>query len=124
MAIYVTLDDIKRQVNVEHSDDDKLLQDMIDEAEEWVEKTIQQPLADLEASDTATTDQAATESPDDNTAGAAEAVAVKRIPKPLRRAILIYAATLYANREAVAYGQPVAPPYNLMSLITPYIKFR
>lgn len=90
---------MKRQCNVEHNEDDKLLKDQLDAAENWVEKTIQQPLTDVCVNGV--------------------------LPKMLKQAILIKAATLYANREAVAFsGQPTAIPYNLMSLVTPFIKFR
>lgn len=101
MATFATLEEIKRQCNVEHNDDDKILRDHLDAAEAWVEKTVQQPLLDIAAAHSG------------------------QLPKTLKQAILIYAAGLYANREPVAFsGQPTPIMYNLMSLVIPYIKYR
>lgn len=104
MAKYVTLDELKEQTNVEHSQDDRILQIHLDAAEAWVEKTIQRSLKELEFT------------PEDG--------GEPTIPEPLRMATLIFAAGLYSNREPVAFGgAPVAIPYNLNSMIVPYINF-
>lgn len=101
MATFATLEEIKHQCNVEHNDDDKILRDHLDAAEAWVEKTVQQPLLDIAAAHNG------------------------QLPKPLKQAILIFAAGLYANREPVAFsGQPTPIMYNLTSLVIPYVKYR
>jgi hypothetical protein len=100
MATFATLEDLKEQCNVQHNEDDKRLREMLDAAESWVEKTIQQPLQNVCVNG--------------------------QLPKPVKQAILIYAAGLYANREPVAFsGQPTAIPYfNPYALLTPYINYR
>ncbi len=101
MATFATLEDLKEQCNVQHNEDDKRLREMLDAAESWLEKTVQQPLTDIAAKHN----------------GA--------LPKDLKQAMLIFGAGLYANREGMAFsGQPTPVPYNLMSLVTPYIKYR
>lgn len=101
MATFATLSELKEQCNVEHNEDDNLLKRQLDAAESWLEKTLQQPLTEVAEKHNG------------------------QFPKILNQAILVYAATLYANREAVAFsGQPTAIPYNLMSMVTPFINFR
>lgn len=41
----------------------------------------------------------------------------------LVEAILLFSGTLYANREAVAYSNPVKVPFSIGDLIQPYIKY-
>ena len=99
MATFATLEDLKRQCNVEHNDDYKILRYHLNAAEAWLEKTIQQPLQNVCKNGT--------------------------LPHDLKQAMLIFAAGLYSNREPTAFsGQPTPVPYNLMSLVTPYIKYR
>lgn len=104
MAKYVTLDELKAQCNVEHNEDDKLMQKQLNAAEAWVEKTVQCSLSEYEFTP--------------------EGAETPTIPESLQQAILIFAAGLYSNREPTAFGSVPAPiQYNLMSLLTPYIKF-
>ena len=104
MAKYVTLDELKAQCNIEHDEDDKLLQKQLNAAEAWVEKTVQRPLSEFEFTP--------------------EGSETPTIPETLQQAMLIFAAGLYSNREAVAFGSVPAPiQFNLMSLLTPYINF-
>ncbi len=104
MAKYVTLDELKAQCNVEHNEDDLLMQKQLNAAEAWVEKTLQCPLSDYEYT------------PD----GSEKAT----IPESIQQAVLIFAAGLYSNREANSFGAAPTPiMFNLMSLLTPYIKF-
>ena len=49
MATFATLEDLKEQCNVQHNEDDKRLREMLDAAESWLEKTVQQPLTDIAA---------------------------------------------------------------------------
>lgn len=103
MANYCTLEELKGHVNVEHDEDDGILQIQLDAAEAWIEKTIQRPLKELEKVGND---------------------GKPFIPAPLKQATLIFAGGLYSNREPVAFGgAPVAVPYNLMALIAPYINF-
>lgn len=104
MAKYVTLEEIKAQCNVEHDEDNALLQKQLNAAEKWLEKRLQRPLSELEYTP--------------------EGADAPTIPEDLQQAILIFAAGLYANREAVSFGSVPSPVlFNLPALYTPYIKF-
>jgi hypothetical protein len=46
-----------------------------------------------------------------------------KLDSALVYAILVFAGTLYANREAVAYGNAVPVPYTLSFLIQPFRKY-
>jgi uncharacterized phage protein (predicted DNA packaging) len=100
--MYVTVEQLKRQVNVDFNDDDEYMSDLIEVAQTAVENDIQRPLSELET----TEDNSAT------------------IPAPLRHAILLLASNLYSNREPVAFSVPQAVPYTLRYLIQPYILYQ
>jgi uncharacterized phage protein (predicted DNA packaging) len=99
MVQYVTVDQCKAQSTIPFADDDELIGELINAAQERVEKDIQQPLTACLESDGTT------------------------LAYPLQRAIIIMVATLYSNREAVAYSQPYNVQYSYGWLITPYIKY-
>lgn len=95
--MYVNLAQLKKQCNVDVSDDDEYMTSLIDVAEAAVENDIQQPLSGLAVED--------------------------KLPAPLMHAILLVAANLYNNREPVAFANPQSVPYTLQYLIKPYIKY-
>jgi uncharacterized phiE125 gp8 family phage protein len=45
------------------------------------------------------------------------------IPQALKTAIKTLVATWYSNREAVSYGQPFQVPYTLLYMLQPYKKY-
>ena len=98
MSTYVTTDYLKEHAYIDSDAEDDYLQRLLDASEAHVAKEIQCPLSDYA-----------------DTTGS--------LPKDLTHAIVIYAATLYANRESVAFGTPQAVPYSYRDLIVPYIKF-
>lgn len=100
MELYVSVDDLKVQVNLvrEYRDEDEYLLELLEVAEVSVEKHIQQPLAEF-------VDEAG------------------KLNPMLRHAIRIIAAHFYANREPVAYGQPHIIPYTLEYLLQPFKKY-
>lgn len=95
---YATLAQIKKQLNIDFSDDDSYLEALLMAAEQSVENYIQQPLQGLEV----------------------EGV----LPSPLLVSVLLIAAGLYSNREPVSYTAPHVVPYSVGFLLQPYIKYR
>lgn len=94
--MYVTLEDIKRHLNVDFDEDDTLITSMIEAAEVSIEHSINAPLADI-----------ATE-------GA--------LPKDLVHAIRIMTAVFYEYREGFTHGKIMQVPFTLAHLLTPYRK--
>ena len=95
---YASLSLIKKQLNIDFSDDDAYLEALLMTAEQSVENYIQQPLQGLERDGI--------------------------LPYPLLFSILMIAAGLYSNREPVAYSTPHVVPYSVGFLLQPYIKYR
>ena len=96
--MYVTVEQLKKQVNVDFDDDNGYMTDLIEVAQTSVENDIQRPLSELETSE-------------------------GLIPAPLKHAILLLASNLYSNREPVAFASPQPVPYTLRYLSQPYIKY-
>ena len=97
---YVTSAELAKQCNIDNVtvDEENYLTRLVLTATVTVENKIQQTLLGLEDTD-------------------------GNIPEPLRQAILLIAANLYANREPVAYGVPQRIPYTLDYLVSPYIQY-
>lgn len=96
----VSVADLKAHANITVEDDDALLQSYIDAAEEWVGKFTGKALASYAA---------------DNPSAS--------VPEPLKHAVKMLAAHLYANREATIVGQTltitdVSP--GIYDLMNPY----
>jgi hypothetical protein len=99
----VSVEDIKAHANVTITDDDDLLQSYIDAAEEWVGKFTGKALASY--------------ADDDPPA---------EVPEPLKQAVKMLAAHLYANREATLVGNTltivdVSP--GIYDLMAPYREY-
>ena len=94
--MYVTLEDIKRHLNVDFDEDDTLITSMIDAAEVSIEQSINTPLAGI----------------------AVEGV----LPKDLIHAIRILTAVFYEYREGFTHGKIMQVPFTLAHLLTPYRK--
>lgn len=94
--MYVTLEDIKRHLNVDFDEDDTLITSMIEAAEVSIEHSINTPLADI----------------------ATEWV----LPKDLVHAIRIMTAVFYEYREGFTHGKIMQVPFTLAHLLTPYRK--
>lgn len=101
--MYVTVEELKKQLNVDYSDDDEYMSRLLDVAEAAVQNDIRRPLSELE--------------------DMAQDVWGRTIPAPLRHAILLIATNLYSNREPVAFATPQPVPYTLQYLLQPYIKY-
>ena len=98
---YITTEQLAQQCNIDNptADDTTYLSDLLEAAVTTVENKIQQKLADVAAANNDT------------------------LPAPLKQAMLLIAANLYANREPVAFGVPQRIPYTLDYLIEPYILY-
>lgn len=94
--MYVTLEDIKRHLNVDFDDDDELITSMMEAAEVSIEQSINTPLADISV----------------------EGV----LPKDLIHAIRIMTAVFYEYREGFTHGKIMQVPFTLSHLLTPYRK--
>lgn len=95
--IYVTLEEIKQHLNIDFSDEDVYLSDLIEVAQTSVEMAISTPLTDY--------------------------VVGGKLNPMLRHAIKILAGNFYANRESVAYAEPRPIPYTLDYLVKPFRKY-
>ena len=89
----VTLEDIKRHLNVDFDEDDALITSMIEAAEASIEQSIGVPLADI---------------------------ATDGFPDDLKHAIRILTATFYEYREGFTNGKIQQVPFTLSHLISPY----
>ncbi len=91
--MYVTLDELRAHLNIEYADEDSYLRHLIETSEAAVELWINRPYSDVLVSD--------------------------RLPAPLRHAILLEAARLYAHREGET-ARTMEVPFTLSALILPY----
>lgn len=98
MKLYVEAKALRVHLNIDITDEDEYLTELSSVAQASVEKYLQCELTDYEKDG--------------------------KLNPMLVHAIKIMAATLYDNREAVAYGVPRAVPYTLNYLIQPFIKYR
>ena len=100
MAKYTKVEDLQKQLEIDYLEagDEKFLGLLLDASESRIEKEINQPLSEF-VDDKGVLDSA------------------------LVSAILIFAATLHANREAVAYANVQPVPYTLHFLLQPFRKY-
>lgn len=94
MANYVSVDELRFHLNIEYTDEDGYLKHLIEVSEEAVQMWINRPFTDLIGEDF-------------------------DIPAPLRHAILIECARLYAHREGET-TRTTEVPFTLSALILPY----
>ena len=93
--MYVSVEEIKRHLNIDYEEDDLYLQDLIEAAEDAIERFIQQPLKDIEVDGL--------------------------LPASLKHAVRLMVGGFYANREPAAFAAVNEIPYNLHFLL---IQFR
>lgn len=91
---HVTLDELKAQLNIDHYDEDVYLCHLIEVGEEAVQLWINRPYSEV-------------------------LTAEGRLPAPLRHAILLECARLYAHREGET-TRTAEVPFTLSALILPY----
>ena len=97
---YVTTAELAKQCNIDDTtDEESYLSGLLEVSVTTVENKIQQKLDDVKTANGGV------------------------LPAPLKQAMLLIAANLYANREPVAFGVPQRIPYTLDYLIEPYILY-
>lgn len=99
MKEYITLEEIKKHLNIDFSDDDSYLTDIVTVAQLSVEKAINCDLSNYEVGDGS-------------------------LNPMLKHAIKILAGNFYANREPVSFATPNVIPYTLAYLIRPFKKYQ
>ena len=100
MAKYTKVEDLQKHLEIDYLEveDERQLKLFLDASESRIEKEINQPLSEF--------------------------VDKEGVLDPaLVAAILIFAGTLHANREAVAYADVKAVPYTLHFLLQPFRKY-
>lgn len=94
--MYITLQQVKRHLYIDHNDDDQYLADLITVAEDAVRNDLNlESLTEIE----------------DNTG---------MLPASVIQAMLLLVGTLYANRESVTYGTPNVVPHAYQYLLDLY----
>lgn len=93
--MYISLEEAKAHLNVEHDEDDVYITSLIETAEEQLANCINRPLSDVLKED-------------------------GTIPTPLRHAIKILVAKLYAYREGDTIGKAQEASFTLANLFMPY----
>lgn len=91
--MYLTLQQVKKHLNIDHNEDDQYLADLITVAEDAVRNDLNlTSLSEIE----------------DN---------VGMLPASVIQAMLLLVGTLYANRESVTYGTPNVVPHAYQYLL-------
>ena len=91
--MYLTIDDVKRHLIIDHDEDNKYLADLITVAENAVCKDLN--LHSLKEIEDCT----------------------GMLPPSVIHAVLLLIGTLYANRESVSYGNPTVVPHSYQYLL-------
>lgn len=89
--MYISVDDLKRHLNIDYDEDDQYLTELIEAAESAIELYIQQPLSGL--------------AEDGN------------LPSDMKMAVRLLAGGFYANREPAAFAASSEIPYGLTFLL-------
>lgn len=94
----ITVDDLKKHLNIDHNEDDAYIADLISVAEDAVETYINRPLVDF--------------------------VDAEGTLKPaVRHACRLLVGTWYANRESVVFSTPSELPDGVVALLLPLRRF-
>ena len=98
-CIMLTIEDLKKHLNIDHDEDDAYIQELISVAEDAVETYINRPISDY-------------------------ADAEGKITKPaIRHACRLLVGTWYANRESVVFSTPSELPDGVVALLLPLRRF-
>lgn len=94
----LTLEDLKKHLNIDHDEDDAYIEELISVAEDAVSTYVNRPLAEL--------------------------VDEKGKLKPaVRHACRLLVGTWYANRESVVFSAPSELPDGVVALLLPLRRF-
>lgn len=97
---YVSVEDLRRYMNISFCEDDLLFAELEESAEEILAGHLN--VESLE------------EYEDES----------QELPQALKTAIKTIVANLYTNRESIAYGQPYRVPYTLEYIIQPFKNYQ
>lgn len=95
MSQYLSLEDAKRHLMVDFSEDDALIAEYIKASEGKLSNDLKRPLSELEGEG-------------------------GELPSPLLHALRLLVGRFYMSREGVAFTRSVELPYSYLSLIYPY----
>ena len=96
--MYITVEDLKRHLNVDHSEDDTYIGDLYEVAEDAVAEYLNRPLTDFVDND-------------------------GHLKASVRHAIRLLVGTWYASRESVAFAAPSVMPDGVYALLLPLRRF-
>lgn len=95
--MYLTVEDLKKHLNVDHSEDDVYIGDLIEVAEDHVSTFLNAPLSDY--------------------------VEDGHIKASVKHAVRLLVGTWYASRESVAFATPSVLPDGVYALLMPLRNF-
>ena len=94
----LTVDDLKKHLNIDHDEDDAYIADLISVAQDAVETYLNRPIVDF--------------------------VDARGTLKPaIRHACRLLVGTYYANRESVVFSTPSELPDGVIALLLPLRRF-
>jgi hypothetical protein len=96
--MYLTVEDLKKHLNVDHSEDDVYIGELAEVAEDAVAEYLNRPIADFV---------------DEN----------GKLKASVRHAIRLLVGTWYASRESVAFATPSVMPDGVYALLMPLRRF-
>lgn len=94
----LTVEDLKKHLNIDHDEDDAYIQELISVAEDAVETYINRPLAEMVGDD-------------------------GKLKPAIRHACRLLVGTWYANRESVVFSTPSELPDGVVALLLPLRRF-
>lgn len=96
--MYLTVEDLKKHLNVDHSEDDDYIGELIEVAEDAVSTYLNRPLGEMVGSD-------------------------GKLKAAVRHAVRLLVGTWYASRESVAFASPAVLPDGVYALLLPLRRF-
>ena len=95
--MYITIEDLKKHLNVDHSEDDDYIGELSEVAEDAVAEYLNRPISDF--------------------------VIDGKLKASVRHAIRLLVGTWYASRESVAFASPSVLPDGVYALLMPLRRF-
>ena len=95
--MYITVEDLKKHLNVDHSEDDDYIGELSEVAEDAVAEYLNRPISDF--------------------------VTDGKLKASVRHAIRLLVGTWYASRESVAFATPSVMPDGVYALLMPLRRF-
>lgn len=95
--MYLTVEDLKKHLNVDHSEDDDYIGELSEVAEDAVAEYLNRPISDF--------------------------VTDGKLKASVRHAIRLLVGTWYASRESVAFASPSVLPDGVYALLMPLRRF-